>query len=74
MRKSLTSLDKLVILCKNVEQTSAIYCESLGLRVHLQSPELVELRDTNNMKIYLKLVTKPYQLPKGYSPMLSFKV
>ena len=47
---------------------------NLGLKVTLQSPELVELRDTNQMRIYLKAVNRPYQLPKGYSPILSFKV
>ena len=74
MRKSLTVIDKLIVLCRSVETTSSIYCEGLGLRVALQSPELVELRDKNNMKIYLKAVSRPYQLPKGYSPILSFKV
>lgn len=32
------------------------------------------MRDANNAKIYLKSVSKPYQIPKGYSPILSFKV
>ena len=34
----------------------------------------MELRDVNNFRIYLKAIKKPYQLPKGYSPIISFKV
>ena len=74
MKKSITVIDKLVILCRNVEQTSSVYCEALGLKVTLQSPQLVQLKDANNLTIYLKAVNKPYQLPKGYSPIISLKV
>lgn len=74
MKKSLTLLDRIILLCRDVERTSAIYSQTLGLKVTLQSPVLVELRDTNQMRIYLKAVNRPYQLPKGYSPILSFKV
>ena len=44
------------------------------MRVTLQSPELVELRDNNDLRIYLKATNKPFQLSKGYSPILSFNV
>ena len=49
MKKSITVIDKLVILCRNVEQTSSVYCEALGLKVTLQSPQLVQLKDANNL-------------------------
>lgn len=74
MRKSTTIMDKVVLLCRDVEKTSAIYCESLGLKVVLQSPELVELKDNNDLRIYLKSTKKPSQISKGYSPILSFRV
>lgn len=40
----------------------------------LQSPDLVELRDNNDLRIFLKATEKPFQLSKGYSPILSFRV
>ena len=74
MRKSITVLDKIVLLCRDVEKTSAIYCDALGLKMVLQSPDLVELRDNNDLRVFLKATKKPFQLPKGYSPILSFRV
>lgn len=41
MRKAITKIDRIIILCRNVEKTSAIYSETLGLKVILQSPEFV---------------------------------
>ena len=31
-------IDKIILLCKDVDKTSSIYSETLGLRVYLQSP------------------------------------
>jgi hypothetical protein len=74
MRKALCKIDKIIILSKNVEKTSALYSEALGLKVNLQSSDFVELIDQNNFIIYLKAVKSPSFLTKGYSPMISFKV
>jgi catechol 2,3-dioxygenase-like lactoylglutathione lyase family enzyme len=41
MRKALSTIDRIVILCRNAEKTAAIYTEALGLKVHLQSLEMV---------------------------------
>lgn len=54
MKRSMTVLDKIVLLCRDVEKTSAIYCDALGLKMVLQSPDLVELRDNNDLRIFLK--------------------
>ena len=54
MRKVLSKIDKIILLCKNVEKTSSIYCETLGLRVFVQSSQFVELRDASNLPIYLQ--------------------
>ena len=74
MRKTISKIDKIIILCRNVDKSSALYSETLGLRVYLQSPELVQLRDTSNIPIYLQQSRNPSQLSKGYSPILSFNV
>lgn len=74
MKRSTTIVDKIIIFCKDIERTSAIYCETLGLKIVLQSPQLVELKDANNLRIFLNSSPKPYHLPKGYSPILSFNV
>lgn len=74
MRKALSKLDKIILLCKSVDKTSSVYCETLGLRVFVQSPQFAELRDSNNMPIYLQQTRNPSHLSKGYSPILSFNV
>jgi hypothetical protein len=74
MRKALSKIDKIILLCKNVDKTSSVYCETLGLRVFIQSQYFVELRDANNTPIYLQQSRNPSQLSKGYSPILSFNV
>lgn len=74
MRRALTKIDKIILLCKNVDKTASIYSETLGLRVFLQSAEFVELRDASNSAIYLQQTKSPPQLSKGYSPILSFRV
>lgn len=74
MKKYTTLVDRFVLLCRDVDKTSTIYCDALGLKMVLQSPELVELRDNNDLKIFLKATKKPFQLSKGYSPILSFRV
>ena len=74
MKKALSKIDKIILLCKNVDKTASIYSETLGLRVFVQSPEFVELRDLNNTTLYLQQTRNPAQLSKGYSPILSFNV
>lgn len=74
MKQVVTRLDKVIILCKNLEKTTSLYSEALGLKVYLQSNSLVELRDSNNFIICLQSCTQPSQLTKGYSPILSFRV
>lgn len=46
----------------------------MGLKVFLQSPQLVELRDQSNFALLLQQNRNPSQLSKGYSPILSFRV
>lgn len=74
MKRALSKIDKIIVLCRNVDKTASIYSETLGLRVLVQSPEFVELRDTNNTALYLQQSRNPAQLSKGYSPILSFNV
>ena len=74
MNRALSKIDKIILLCKNVDKTASIYSETLGLRVFVQSAEFVELRDSNNTPIYLQQSRNPAQLSKGYSPILSFNV
>lgn len=74
MRKALSSIDRIILLCRNAEKTAGVYTEALGLKVHLQSPEMVELRDAGNMVIILQKTANPAYLGKGYSPIISFRV
>lgn len=74
MRKALSAIDRIVLLCRNAEKTAAVYTEALGLKVHLQSGDMVELRDAGNMAIILQKTTNPAYLGKGYSPIISFRV
>lgn len=74
MRKALSKIDKIIILCRNVDKTASIYSETLGMRVFIQSPDFVELRDSNNMAVYLQQSRNAPHLSKGYSPILSFHV
>lgn len=74
MRKALSKIDKIIILCRNVDKTSSIYSETLGMRVFIQSPDFVELRDSNNLPVYLQQSRNASHLSKGYSPILSFHV
>ena len=74
MRKALSSIDRIVLFCRNAEKTAGVYSEALGLKVHLQSDDMVELRDAGNMAIILKRTTNPAYLGKGYSPIISFRV
>ena len=74
MRKALSSIDRIVLLCRNAEKTAGVYTEALGLKVHLQSADMVELRDAGNMAIILQKTTNPAYLGKGYSPIISFRV
>lgn len=74
MRKAISKIDKIIILCRNVDKTASIYSETLGMRVFIQSADFVELRDASNMAVYLQKSWNASHLSKGYSPILSFHV
>ena len=74
MRKAIGRIDRIILLCRNVERTAGIYSQALGLKVQLQSPEFVELRDSANMAICLQKATQAAHLNKGYSPIISLRV
>ena len=74
MRKAIGRIDRIILLCRNPERTAGIYSEALGLKVVLQSKELVELRDSANMAICLHQAKQASYLNKGYSPMISVQV
>lgn len=55
--KQLTTFFKnIVIYTRNVEKTAGFYSNALGLKITSQSSQLVELKDSSNMKIILKKV------------------
>ncbi len=74
MKTITTNLNSIILICKNIERTSNLYSQALGLRVYIQSKDFIELRDQSNFKIYLKGSASPAFLHKGYTPMLRFKV
>ena len=53
-----TKLKNIILFSRDVEKTSSFFAEGLGLKVKYQSKQLVELRDTQNMRILLKQVKR----------------
>lgn len=51
-----TKLKSIVIYSRNVEKTAGFYSNALGLKITSQSTQLVELKDSSNMRILLKKV------------------
>lgn len=51
-----TILKSIVIYSRNVEKTAGFYSNALGLKITSQSTQLVELKDSSNIRILLKKV------------------
>jgi len=69
-----TRLKNIILFSRDIEKTSSFFAEGLGLKVKYQSKQLVELRDSQNMRILLKQVKSEAFCTTGYNPLLNFKV
>ncbi len=66
-RQVTTKLKNIILFSRDIEKTSSFFAEGLGLKVKYQSKQLVELRDTQNMRILLKQVKRYWEVEGNFS-------